>query len=100
MLYAVMDNGRLELSVKDLWRKCEEAISVVEWTHSIAVPTPGSYSQELQFKIASSIPPKPLAELDWQAALQTLRNLTHSAAEAYLILNFEGFENLLVRIKE
>ena len=85
-----MDNGS--------WQESLGTFPIVDASRHLAESVPGAYSEKLQLNLASTWPPKPLVELSFGSALESLKSMIHHCIEAHSILQISSIESFLVSI--
>lgn len=64
------------------WPPVSGTLPVIETTHNLGRPVPGSFSTKLQRRLASTVPPRPVVELEFKDALERLVQLCVDCEEA------------------
>lgn len=64
------------------WPPILQSISTITSTHQLGKIVPGSFSTKMQRRLASTVPPRPIVELDFKDALEKLRQLCIDCKEA------------------
>ncbi|KAF2397061.1 Mak10-domain-containing protein [Trichodelitschia bisporula] len=75
------------------WSEVSDSLSAVADTHDLGTPVPESFSPKIQRKLASTVPPKPMAELGFADAAARMKQLIRDCQEASRILQV-GLENV------
>lgn len=96
MLCATMDDNIVDVKKVYEWLACRDVTDFIAQSHSLSVPVPESYSQKLQRKLATTMPPKPLIEITFDEAMKELDLLILNSMEAFYVLQYAGPENLMV----
>ncbi|KAF1966440.1 hypothetical protein BU23DRAFT_560254 [Bimuria novae-zelandiae CBS 107.79] len=71
----------LEL-LSNFWPPVTLKIDEMNRTHELGKTVPGSFSTKLQRRLASTVPPRPIVEVDFKDALQNLRQICTACEEA------------------
>lgn len=66
----------------DFWPPLVPKVDEIESTHHLGKPVPGSFSTKIQRRLASTVPPRPIVEVDFKEALQNLRQICADCEEA------------------
>ena len=66
----------------EYWPPVSSTLPVIETTHNLGRPVPGSFSTKLQRRLASTVPPRPVVELEFKDALEKLVQLCVDCEEA------------------
>ncbi|KAF1952010.1 amino-acid N-acetyltransferas-like protein subunit Mak10 [Byssothecium circinans] len=64
------------------WPPVVGSLSSIQETHALGQPVPGAFSTKLQRRLASTVPPRPIVELDFTDALEKLKQLCTDCEEA------------------
>ncbi|KAL1602502.1 N-alpha-acetyltransferase, non-catalitic subunit [Paraconiothyrium brasiliense] len=71
----------LEL-LSNFWPPVLPHIDKINDTHHLGKTVPGSFSTKIQRRLASTVPPRPIVEVEFKDALQTLKQLCADCEEA------------------
>ncbi|KAL8728353.1 MAG: hypothetical protein Q9181_005374 [Wetmoreana brouardii] len=77
------------------WKHCAELLPDLLETRRIAKPVQEAFSIKIQRRLASSVPPRPMVEVDFKDAHVFLGHLCRDAADVYHILECSGNSNIL-----
>ncbi|KAL8700157.1 MAG: hypothetical protein Q9201_005601 [Fulgogasparrea decipioides] len=77
------------------WKHCAELLPDLLKTRRIAKPVQEAFSIKIQRRLASSVPPRPMVEVDFNDAHVFLCHLCRDAADVYYILECSGNSNIL-----
>lgn len=75
------------------WQNTAALLPALSDTHKLAKPVPDSFSEKIQRRLASTVPPKPMVELSFEDAFAKLTQMCKDCEEAAKILEF-GIENV------
>ncbi|KAE9989850.1 hypothetical protein EG327_002191 [Venturia inaequalis] len=75
------------------WQITAALLPVLSDTHKLAQPVPESFSEKIQRRLASTVPPKPMVELSFEDAFAKLTQMCRDCEEAAKIFEF-GIENI------
>lgn len=75
-------------SLSNYWPPVLKHIAAITSTHQLGKTVPGSFSTKIQRRLASTVPPRPIVELDFKDAFEKLKQLCIDCEEA------TGFTNL------
>ncbi|KAF2443542.1 amino-acid N-acetyltransferas-like protein subunit Mak10 [Karstenula rhodostoma CBS 690.94] len=68
--------------LSDFWPPVLPYIDQVNNTHTLGKSVPGSFSTKIQRRLASTVPPRPIVQVEFKDALQTLKQLCTDCEEA------------------
>ncbi|KAF2280481.1 amino-acid N-acetyltransferas-like protein subunit Mak10 [Westerdykella ornata] len=81
------------------WPPVLSLLPSISTTHQLSVPVPGAFSNKIQRRLASTVPPRPVVELAFSDAFTHLKQLCHDCEEATRVLTIPKdpieFENFL-----
>lgn len=78
------------------WQEMLDCLPRLEATVSLGLPVAASFSTKLQRKLASTVPPRPMVEIDQKKAYKHLERLCYDGKRLMDILNFFDSESLMV----
>lgn len=78
------------------WERCLELLPAIQQTTRLGVPMEESFSMKIQRRLASSVPPRPMVNINFEDAYAFLNRLCQHGKEAYRILDYYGGCHLLV----
>ncbi|KAF1834626.1 Mak10-domain-containing protein [Decorospora gaudefroyi] len=64
------------------WPPILQGIATLKNTHQLGQSVPGAFSSKMQRRLASTVPPRPIVELDFKDALQKLQHIAADCEEA------------------
>lgn len=64
------------------WPPVIKGIRTLETTHQLGRVVPGAFSTKMQRRLASTVPPRPIVELEFKDALENLLQITADCEEA------------------
>jgi hypothetical protein len=64
------------------WPPVLKGIQTLKITHQLGQVVPGAFSTKMQRRLASTVPPRPIVELEFKDALEKLLQLTTDCSEA------------------
>lgn len=68
--------------LSNYWPPILQNITAISSTHQLGKIVPGSFSTKIQRRLASTVPPRPIVELEFKDALETLKQLRTDCEEA------------------
>ncbi|KAL8691283.1 MAG: hypothetical protein Q9218_003462 [Villophora microphyllina] len=77
------------------WKLCSELLPKLRESHKIARPIKEAFSIKIQRRLASSVPPRPMVEIDFEDAHTFLQHLCRDAADVYNVTEYHGSSNIL-----
>ena len=98
LLIAVIPDTLLKTQLRFQWRLCSHLTQLLPEFHRLATKVQDAFSLKLQHKVATTMPPRPIIDISFKEATAYLNMLCLRCEEAYLVMNFNGFSNMLVRI--
>ena len=69
-------------SIPYTWPPVKDRIHTLKNTHQLGQAVPGGFSTKMQRRLASTVPPRPIVELDFKDALEKLQQLCADCEEA------------------
>ena len=78
------------------WIACTELLSTLKETSKLGKPVEDSFSIKLQRKLASTVPPRPIVDVDFDSAWDLLSRICICGRDAYRILDNHGGNQLQV----
>ena len=92
-------NSRTSMeNIKKHWQDLESTLSTLKSTANLAQAVPTSFSWKLQRKLASTVPPRPVVELKWEAAFDHLERLCQDGSVAVEVLKYYDSHSLMVSV--
>ncbi|ETS06427.1 Mak10-domain-containing protein [Trichoderma reesei RUT C-30] len=80
---------------KKPWKEGLAILPALKKTHSLASPVDEAFSAKLQRKLASTMPPRPIVQLDFDVAFGHLNSLFEDALELINVLHYTDSQCLL-----
>ena len=68
--------------LSNFWPPVVPKIDEMHDTHQLGKPVPGSFSTKIQRRLASTVPPRPIVDVDFKEALQNLKQMCADCEEA------------------
>ncbi|TID20099.1 Mak10-domain-containing protein [Venturia nashicola] len=81
MLHA-MDPDESKHTPRMWWNHAGSLLPTLRSTHKLAQPVPESFSEKIQRRLASTVPPKPMVELSFKDAFEKLTQMCKDCEEA------------------
>ena len=81
----------------DHWEGCINLLSNLRDTHSFGKAVPESFSVKVQRRLASTVPPRPVVDVEFEDAFDLLQRLCRDSRDAYYILDYFGGTQLQVQ---
>ncbi|EMD87612.1 hypothetical protein COCC4DRAFT_71022 [Bipolaris maydis ATCC 48331] len=82
----------MDLTVEGMpysWPPVLEIIDTLKTTHQLGQTVPGAFSPKMQRRLASTVPPRPIVELDFKDALEKLQNMASACHEATRLISIK-----------
>lgn len=83
---------------KKPWKEGLAILPALNKSHSLALPVDEAFSAKLQRKLASTMPPRPIVQLEFDVAFGHLKGLFEDALELINVLHYTDSQCLLVRV--
>ncbi|KAL9579739.1 MAG: hypothetical protein Q9212_004928 [Teloschistes hypoglaucus] len=77
------------------WMQCTELLPKLHESRPAAKPVKEAFSIKIQRRMASSVPPRPMVEIDFEDAHTFLKHLCRDAADVYKVTEYHGSSNIL-----
>ncbi|KAL8639196.1 MAG: hypothetical protein Q9228_003743 [Teloschistes exilis] len=77
------------------WMQCTELLPKLHESRPVAKPVKEAFSIKIQRRMASSVPPRPMVEIDFEDAHTFLRHLCRDAADVYNVIEYRGSSDIL-----
>lgn len=84
-------------SLKMPWIQMGGLIDHIKTQHSLGQPVPEAFSTKLQRRLASTMPPRPIVQLEFDEAYSHFKRLFQDGKEAMNVLKYSDPHSLLVR---
>lgn len=81
------------------WLKMERILFSIRESHPLAKPVPSAFSAKIQQHLASTVPPRPIVDLDFDDAYEHFCRLIKDSIEALDILNFKDTQSHLTFVQ-
>ncbi len=81
---------------KDAWEDVVALLPGVSTSHKLSKPVTDAFSVKLQRKLASTVPPRPVVTIAFEAAFKHLERLCHDGRALTEILNYHDSHSLMV----
>ncbi|UNI20121.1 N-alpha-acetyltransferase, non-catalitic subunit, variant 2 [Purpureocillium takamizusanense] len=78
-----------------LWEEAQAVLPSINATHALSKPVDEAFSAKLQRKLASTMPPRPIVELGFDAAFDHLSRLFADGLEVISVLDYVDSQCLL-----
>lgn len=88
-----LDDGTPEES----FTGCTLQLALIQSTHSNGKPCPGAFSTAIQRKLASTVPPRPISDLQFDEAMIRLSRMVSDGKGALALLGVKSGLEILVR---
>jgi hypothetical protein len=95
---SLADQRDMTLS-KEAWDELVALLPGVSISHELSKPVPDAFSVKLQRKLASTVPPRPVVTIAFEAAYKHLERLCHDGRALAEILNYHDSHSLMVCIE-
>ncbi|CAG8984186.1 hypothetical protein HYALB_00004169 [Hymenoscyphus albidus] len=96
-LMAVEDvNSRDSMeSIKEHWSGLQTLLPTLKSSATLGKPVPGTFSVKIQRKLASTVPPRPIVEISWEATCEHLERLCRDGSIAAEVLKYYDSHSLM-----
>jgi hypothetical protein len=64
------------------WPPVSQGMAAIKATHQLGEAVPGAFSSKMQRRLASTVPPRPIVELDFKDAFEKLQHICADCEEA------------------
>lgn len=99
-IFLVATEGPDDLSDLDLarrpWNEGVAILPAIKSTHSFGKPVDEAFSVKLQRKLASTMPPRPIVQLEFDDALGHMSRLFRDGSELIKVLDYADSQSLQV----
>ena len=85
--------------LREPWQEALLVLPSVEKTHSLGEPVEAAFSVKLQRKLASTMPPRAIAKIEFGEAFKHLSRLFHDGLELADVLKFSDSQSLFVSLR-
>jgi hypothetical protein len=83
-------------SLKTPWIQMKAILEPINESHSLSTPVPEAFSVKLQRRLASTMPPRPIVQLNFEDAYLHLKRLFVDGIEVTDVLKYSDSQSLLV----
>jgi hypothetical protein len=83
-------------NIKKHWHELGSLLPDLRSSANLAQPVSASFSAKLQRKLASTVPPRPIVDLKWEAAFDHLERLCRDGSVAAEVLRYYDSHSLMV----
>ena len=83
-------------TTREAWKSCIELLPTIEATHDLGTAVEEAFSAKLQRKLASTMPPRPIVELNFQDAFAHLGRLFRDGHQSLEVLDYTDTQCLIV----
>lgn len=80
------------------WIEAADILPVIENTHALAKDVDEAFSAKLQRKLASTMPPRPIVQIDFKEAFGHLSRMFEDGGEVVNVLKYTDSQCLLVML--
>ena len=84
----------------DLWKECVQLIATIRDTNDLGVSVQSAFSSKIQRRLASSVPPRPIVNIDFKDAYAFFVHTCTSAREAFAILQCSRAFHIMVVVQK
>lgn len=77
------------------WKACSELVDKLLDSHRVGMTVHEAFSIKIQRTLASSVPPRPMVDVNFIDAHKFLKHLCRDASEVYEVLDCQGISNIL-----
>ena len=78
------------------WHRCSSFLSTIASSHSYAKTVPSSFSEKVQRRLASSVPPRPIVNVDFEAAHEFFGRLCKDGTVASRVISCHRASSIIV----
>ena len=78
------------------WVECSDTLPKLLQSHNSGVPIEGAYSEKIQRRLASTVPPRPMVKISFDDACAHLNRLCKDGDHVAKVLECQGGSNILV----
>lgn len=79
-----------------IWDECSDALPKLLQSHNSGVPIEGAFSEKIQRRLASTVPPRPMVKISFDDACAHLNRLCKDGNHVAKVLDCQGGSNILV----
>jgi N-alpha-acetyltransferase 35, NatC auxiliary subunit len=80
----------------DYWKMCLDHLAAIEATHDQAISVDDSFSIKIQRRLASTVPPRPIIQLEFSACLSFLGQLFTNAIDVVGVRECQRVSSIMV----
>ncbi|KAL9106515.1 MAG: hypothetical protein Q9187_008551, partial [Circinaria calcarea] len=78
-----------------MWDECIDALPKLLQSHDSGVPIEGAFSEKIQRRLASTVPPRPMVKISFDDACAHLNRLCKDGKDVAKVLECQGGSNIL-----
>ena len=90
LLEAVITREIVDWKRANAWEQCLTLLTSIKDTHSLGKEVPESFSSKIQRRLASTVPPRPIAHVEFEDAFDLLGRICRHGKDVYQVLDYEG----------
>lgn len=98
LLYALDEEEDIRTKLTKHFASCLNQVPSLADSVSFGKRVPEAFSEKVQRKLASTVPPRPIVKINFEDALAHLKRLCQDAVNLQEILDYRGAHNLRVCI--
>lgn len=83
-------------SIKTPWIELKAVLEQIQASHRLGTPVPEAFSCKLQRRLASTMPPRPIVNIDFDDAYRGFQRLFEDGKELSDVLKYADSQSLLV----
>lgn len=91
-----MAEDRNQNLVTSLWDNVPKHIASIKESQNLGKPVPSAFSVKIQRKLASTVPPRPIVNVAFEAAYNHLESLCRDVKTVAQVMNYHGPHSLKV----
>lgn len=96
MLLAVNLDDDIKEKRREAWKTCLQILPIMQQTGNLGTPVDAAFSAKIQRRLASSVPPRPVVQISFDAAHAFLRRICINAHEAFSLLRCDNATSAMV----
>ena len=89
-------NGGNQPHYGELWDKCSSIIPNLLESREYGVPVHASFSEKIQRRLASTVPPRPMVNISFHEAYAHLKQLCRDGKDVVRVLQCRGGNDIMV----
>lgn len=98
LLHALDEDEDIKTKSTEHFTTCLPHVSSLSESSSLGKQIPEAFSEKIQRKLASTVPPRPIVRIDFEDALVHLKRLCQDAIDLREVLDYRGPHNFRVAI--